>query len=192
MFVSTMAMHTQNLQADWRASLLVVQPDAVGDPLGAARVTLLGSVEQVSSEEVRELYLDRHSNARQWKDYSDFSFYRMYPSGIYFVGGFGVMGWVSSEQYERAAPDPLAPFAAGILDQMNGDHADALLEIARKYVAADVEEARITAVDRLGFSLRLRTADRVHGQRIPFPQQIQDTAQARKALMEMVRLARAS
>src|SRR5437660_7143393 len=39
--ISTMAMHTQNLQADPRASLLVIQPDASGDPLGASRVTLV-------------------------------------------------------------------------------------------------------------------------------------------------------
>src|SRR6202047_2751744 len=42
--ISTMAMHTQNLQADPRASLLVTHPDATGDPLGASRVTLVGEV----------------------------------------------------------------------------------------------------------------------------------------------------
>jgi Pyridoxamine 5'-phosphate oxidase len=35
--ISTMAMHTHNLQADSRASLLVTQPEASGDPLGASR-----------------------------------------------------------------------------------------------------------------------------------------------------------
>src|SRR5271157_847490 len=41
--ISTMAMHTQNLQADPRASLLVAQDDAGGDALGASRVTLVGN-----------------------------------------------------------------------------------------------------------------------------------------------------
>src|SRR6202043_1488884 len=40
--ISTMTMHTHNVKADPRSSLLVTQPDAVGDPLGASRVTLLG------------------------------------------------------------------------------------------------------------------------------------------------------
>src|SRR5215470_1229314 len=35
--ISSMAMHTQNLEADPRASLLVTQPDWDGDPLAAAR-----------------------------------------------------------------------------------------------------------------------------------------------------------
>ena len=42
--ISTMAMHTQNLKAEPRASLLVTQLNAEGDPLGASRVTLLGNV----------------------------------------------------------------------------------------------------------------------------------------------------
>ena len=42
--VSSMAMHTQNLNADPRASLFVTQPGVTGDPLGAARVTLMGTV----------------------------------------------------------------------------------------------------------------------------------------------------
>src|SRR5580700_4676491 len=58
--ISTMAMHTQNLQADPRASLLVTQDAADGDPLGASRVTLVGSVLPVPEAEipaVRLLYL---------------------------------------------------------------------------------------------------------------------------------------
>src|ERR1051326_1622278 len=35
--ISTMAMHTQSLQADARASLLVTQEDTDGEPLGASR-----------------------------------------------------------------------------------------------------------------------------------------------------------
>src|SRR5690348_18043059 len=52
--VSTMAMHTHNLQADSRASLLVTQPGASGDPLGASRVTLIGNVSTIADQEVPE------------------------------------------------------------------------------------------------------------------------------------------
>ena len=58
--ISTMAMHTQNLQADPRASLLVTQNDAGGDPLGASRVTLVGNVlpiPQAEMADARTLYL---------------------------------------------------------------------------------------------------------------------------------------
>ncbi|HEX2663788.1 MAG TPA: pyridoxamine 5'-phosphate oxidase family protein, partial [Candidatus Acidoferrum sp.] len=61
--ISTMAMHTQNLQADPHASLLVTQQDTEGEPLGASRVTLLGNVLPVLNTELaeaRKLYLARH------------------------------------------------------------------------------------------------------------------------------------
>src|SRR5271170_5860098 len=45
--ISAMAMHTQKLQADPRASLLVTQDAADGDPLGASRVTLVGNVQRI-------------------------------------------------------------------------------------------------------------------------------------------------
>src|ERR1017187_4773142 len=50
--ISTMAMHTQNLQADPHASLLVTQQDTDGEPLGASRVTLVGNVLPVPKPEL--------------------------------------------------------------------------------------------------------------------------------------------
>src|SRR5438874_6973270 len=61
--ISTMAMHTQNLQADPRASLLITQEDASGEPLGASRVTLLGNVLPATDAEARKVYLARHANS---------------------------------------------------------------------------------------------------------------------------------
>src|SRR5450631_1802252 len=57
--ISTMAMHTQNLQADPRASLFVTEPGASGDPLGSSRVTLIGNVVRIPEPELagaRTLY----------------------------------------------------------------------------------------------------------------------------------------
>jgi len=127
--ISTMAMHTQNLQADPRASLLVTQDDTGSDPLGASRVTLVGNVLPLRESEVaeaRKLYLARHANSKYWVDFEDFSFYRMDVVDVYYVGGFGVMGWVSAAEYDRSRPDPLAESMAEIIQHMNADHKDAL------------------------------------------------------------------
>src|ERR1700678_1886998 len=69
--ISTMAMHTQNLQADPRSSLLVTQDDAGSDPLGASRVTLIGNVLPIPEAEVadaRQLYLARYASSKYWVD----------------------------------------------------------------------------------------------------------------------------
>jgi putative heme iron utilization protein len=187
--ISTMAMHTQNLQANPRASLLVTQDDVGGDPLGASRVTLIGTALPIPQSEVadaRQLYLARYANSKYWVDFEDFSFYRMDVMDVYYVGGFGVMGWVSSREYESAQPDPLADAAADIMRHMNADHGDALILLARTFASIESQEATITAVDRLGFHLRLKTQDGIHGARIAFLREVSNQAETRKVLVEMV------
>jgi putative heme iron utilization protein len=191
-FISSMAMHTQNLLQDARASLLITQPDVSGDPLGAARVTLLGAAAEAPAAEVRDLYLSRYENAKYWQEYTDFAYYRLEVSGVYFIGGFGVMGWISAEDYSHARPDPLAEAAPGIIQHMNADHAEALLLIARHYAGEAAGEAAMTSVDRLGFHLRLKSDDRVHGRRVAFLREVKSSDDARSVLVEMVRQARSS
>ena len=191
--ISTMAMHTQNLQADPRSSLLVTQPDASGDPLGASRVTLLGNVLPIPEPEVaeaRRLYLARYANSKNWVDFEDFSFYRMDVMDVYYVGGFGVMGWVSASEYYHGQPDPLADFAADIIQHMNTDHGDALKLLARAIAGIESQETAMTSVDRLGFHVRLKTPDGTRGARIAFSREVGTPAEARNVLIDMVAQAR--
>jgi heme iron utilization protein len=192
LFISNMAMHTQNLHQDARASLLITQPESSGDPLGAARVTLLGSTIEAQAEEVRDLYLSRYEDAKYWQEYSDFAYHRLEVASVYFIGGFGVMGWVPAEEYAAARPDPLAQTAQEIIRHMNADHAEALLLIARRFAGETATEAAMTAVDRLGFHLRLKTGERVHGRRVAFPREVRSKEEARAVLVEMDREARSS
>jgi putative heme iron utilization protein len=191
--ISTMAMHTQNLQADSRASLLVTHEDVGGDPLGASRVTLMGNVLTIPEPEVpeaRKLYLARYANSQHWVDFEDFSFYRMDVVDVYYVGGFGVMGWVSDSDYEDAQPDPLADSMAEIIQHMNADHKDSLVLLAREFARVESQEATMTAVDRLGFHVRLKTQDGMRGARIAFLREVSNPAGIRKVLVEMVQQAR--
>ncbi len=195
--ISTMAMHTQNLQADSRASLLITQPatqdDAGGDPLGASRVTLVGNVLPIPPSEVgeaRELYLARYANSKYWVDFEDFSFYRMDVMDVYYVGGFGVMGWVTASDYDGGKPDPLADSMTEIIQHMNADHRDALVLLARKFAHLEAQEATMTAVDRLGFQARLKTPEGVRGTRIAFLREVSNAAETRTVLVEMVEQAR--
>jgi putative heme iron utilization protein len=191
--ISSMAMHTHNLVADPRASLLVTQAEVSGDPLGASRVTLLGKVSTIERSEIveaRELYLARYENSKYWVDFEDFSFYRMEVVDVYYVGGFGVMGWVSAADYPSARTDPLADAAAGIIEHMNSDHKDALILLGCRFAGIEAQEASMTSVDRLGFHLRLKTPEGVRGARIAFPREVKTPGDTRSVLVGMVQQAR--
>lgn len=190
--ISTMAMHTQNLQADPRASLFVTEPDARGEPLGSSRVTLIGHVTRIPDAELtaaRTVYLAGYPDSKYWVDFEDFFFYRMDVLDVYYVGGFGVMGWVAASEYSQAKADPLIDYKVDIMQHMNSDHKDALILLAKQYAGIEAQEAEITSVDRLGFHLLLKTERRVHGTRIAFFQEVNDSADVREAFVEMVRRA---
>lgn len=191
--ISTMAMHTQNLIRDPKASLFVSQTDSGGDPLDASRVTLMGLVTKVPEDEtknVRDPYLSRYKNASYWVDFDDFSFYRMDITDIYFVGGFGAMGWVTPEEYANAEIDPLADSASGIIQHMNEDHVDALGLIVKKYLAMDCESASMTSVDRLGFQVRFKHEGEFYSRRVGFLREVKTPEQTREVIVEMVKQAR--
>ncbi len=194
LLISSMAMHTQNLEADARASLLVTGPGAGEDPLAAGRVTLMGEGRRVTAGDVgtaRERYLARHPRAAAWIDFEDFAFWRLEIVDLYWVGGFAAMDWVEARAYATANPDPLSEAAPGIVEHMNRDHADALALFARVLAGEAANEAAMLEVDRLGFKLRLVSGGRVHTTRIAFPREVHTVADARTVLIEMVSACRA-
>jgi len=74
---------------------------------------------------------------------------------------------------------------------MNADHADSMLLLARSHAGIEATEATMTSVDRLGFTLRLKTIDGVKGVRINFAYEATTPQDTRVHLVEMVRRAKA-
>lgn len=195
-FVSTLAEHTRNLQADPRASLLVVEDTPPGaDPLASGRVTLLGEVAEVADTDEREAakaaYLEANPSAF-YVDYGDFLCMRLDVTDVRYVGGFGRMSWVDASDYARAEADPLMAAAAGIIAHMNADHADALVTLCHyDGERPDVVAASMTAVDRYGFEVVADLGgDRREAMRIGFRSEQVTGDGVRKELVGMLHRAR--
>ena len=94
------------------------------------------------------------------------------------------------KRLRRSGPDPLVGAAPGILAHMNADHVDAMVLLARSHAGIEATEATMTSVDRLGFTLRLKTNEGMKGVRINFPQAVATPMETRTVLVEMVRQAR--
>lgn len=104
LLLSRLAEHTQNLLACADASLLVADR-AAAEPLAAGRVTLLGKCAPVPEDDravVRARFLEHQPSAAQYVDFADFAFYRLEPTALRYVGGFGRMSWVDAADYLRA------------------------------------------------------------------------------------------
>ncbi|GKZ00541.1 hypothetical protein MPSEU_001006500 [Mayamaea pseudoterrestris] len=111
---------------------------------------------------LRLRYSLTHSYADQVLDSPKFSLYRLVPTAIYYVGGFGVQAtWVDPQEYQLANPDILATEASEILRKLNQPtHWDDLRLTAQQVlglVDQEIETIRVTTVDRLGMDLRVTT-----------------------------------
>jgi len=194
--LSQLAEHTGNLLARPEASVLLTEPLGSHDqPLALGRVTLLGLCAKVSAGErraVREVFLAKQPSASYYVDFEDFAFYRLEPTALRYVGGFGRMSWVTPDDYRVAEPDPLRADAPGILTHMNDDHAAASLAYAR--VLAGVPEATaatMTAVDRYGFDLAVTTPAGPRATRVAFDEPVATADEVRRAMVALVKRARA-
>jgi putative heme iron utilization protein len=95
------------------------------------------------------------------------------------------MGWVPASEFYGGQVDPLADSSMGIIHHMNADHGDALILLAKAFAGVEAQEAEMTAVDRLGFNVRLKTKDGTRGARIAFLREVSSPAEAREVLVDM-------
>jgi hypothetical protein len=196
LLLSEMAEHTANLHARNEASLLISEMvTADREPLALGRVTLIGPCDRVSDAErssVRERFLAQQPRAAMYVDFTDFNFYRLEPMALRYVGGFGRMSWVTADDYRAAEPDPLRELAAGILEHMNTDHADANLTYATKLLEiGDATSATMTHVDRYGFDLAVMTPNGPRAARLAFADEAKTSDEVRRAVVALLKEARA-
>src|ERR1700757_4924890 len=88
LLISRLAVHTRNILADPRVSLMLDERRA-GDPLEGARVMLTGTAHATDDPNVRRRYLERQPEAKKFADFADFGFYRIALRGAHLVAGFG-------------------------------------------------------------------------------------------------------
>ncbi|MBT94843.1 MAG: hypothetical protein CL431_02585 [Acidimicrobiaceae bacterium] len=190
--ISDMAEHTINARNDQRASMLISEPSGEGDPLGKARLTLVGTLHLLDNPTAeREEYLTKHKHASFYVDYVDFNFWKLIVKECRYVGGFGHMSWVQNKEYQSAEIDPLFLSAQGIVDHMNDDHLDAnLLYVKNLANLNDCSEAEMLGIDRYGVTLRASTSKGPRMVRIGFPSPIKSEEEARPAVIELLQVAK--
>src|SRR5215204_978120 len=124
LLISRLAVHTKNILADPRVSLMLDERKA-GDPLEGARVMLMGTAEPTDDPAARRRYLARQPEAEMFAGFKDFAFYRIGLKSAHLVAGFGRIVGCDPEGLElqrgRTAlrlPFPNLVNAAGVLRQV--------------------------------------------------------------------------
>lgn len=190
--ISALAPHMAALRADPRASLLYGEAGK-GDPLAHARITVKVTAEEVGKggeahARIRRRFLARHPKAALYADFPDFAFFRLAPSSASLNGGFGRAYLIEADDLLIASPAiaALAEREEDAVAHMNGDHADAVDAYARAFGKSKRDGWRICGLDAAGIDIA--NGDELI--RVEFAQILQDPAQIRTTLVELVRQAR--
>jgi heme iron utilization protein len=191
LLISRLALHTRNLLGDARVSLMLDER-AEGVPLEGARIMLAGRAEQAADpdlEMVRRRYLSAHPSAEAFVNFTDFSFFRIRPSGTHLVAGFGRIVDLKPEQFLTDVSDAGALLEAeqGAIDHMHADHRDATSLYATKLLGAEPADWRCTGCDPDGIDLQAGAKTL----RLDFPERITGPGELRKVLVKLAEEARA-
>src|SRR4029079_1502622 len=137
LLISRLAVHTKNILADPRVSLMLDERK-LGDPLQGARVMLMGTTAVSDDKDVRRRYLDTQQEAEMFAGFGDFAFYRIALKGAHLVAGFGRIVDLKPDDVLTPVEDATELTAADpdILAHMNADHADTCRLYATKLLGA--------------------------------------------------------
>jgi len=105
--------------------------------------------------DVKKRYYSYFPESKSYGEAHDFSFYRLEPARIRFIGGFGEIYWVEPPEFER-----LNPFTSneeeGIISHMNKDHSEAMKDYCRffkKLESPGRKDPVMAGIDGEGFDL---------------------------------------
>ena len=190
LLISRLAVHTRNILADPRISLMLDER-APGDPLEGARIMVAGRAEEAGAERdlLHRRYLNVHPSAETFVDFKDFSFFRIRSSGAHLVAGFGRIVDLGPEQFLTEVGDAASLIEAeqGAIEHMNEDHREAMNRYATKLLGAEAADWRCTGCDPEGFDMQAGATIL----RLQFPARVTGPGELRKMLVKLAEEARA-
>jgi putative heme iron utilization protein len=188
LLISRLAVHTRNILADARVSLMLDERKP-GDPLEGARVMLMGRAKRTESAAARRRYLAHQPEAEMFAGFGDFGFYQVDLTGAHLVAGFGrIVDLVPADLLtDLAGADALLAAEPEVIEHMNADHADTCQLYATRLLGAPDGAWRCVGCDPEGLDLQSGRT----GLRLPFPQRVTQPGVLRAVLKQMADQARA-
>ncbi|XP_039130038.1 uncharacterized protein LOC120266473 [Dioscorea cayenensis subsp. rotundata] len=186
--LSPLAIHTRNLLADPRCTLVVQIPGWSG--LSNARVTIFGDVIPLPADQQEWAHQQFMAKHQQWasQQWGNFHYFRMQTiSDIYFIGGFGTVAWVDVKEYESLQPDKIAANGGEQnLKELNAMFSKPLRSILS--TEGEIDDAALISIDSKGTDVRVRQGAQFNIQRLSFnvDHGVETLEEAKKALRDVI------
>ncbi len=152
--ISSLAEHTKNIEHDPRVSL-ITHNQSSPDIQMQGRVTVVGNAHRMAEAQYRvNRYLRLFPAAANYLTMTDFSFYRIQPVAIRYIGGVGRIHWVRMEDYTALQAASFASQEVKILNIINDLNKNDLRELIRQQHGVDAPDAQAIGLDCDGLDVR--------------------------------------
>jgi len=181
--ISTIAEHTKNISNDDRCSITIMMDN--DDVQSNGRLCIIGNMQRLPTDEtdVKERYYRHFPNSRTYGDMHDFSFYRLRPISLRYIGGFGSIHWFDPSGFLITNPFQ-GKVEDRVIDHMNEDHHKDLVlycEYYKKMTIASDDTVRMVGIDSLGFDVFVNDKK----VRFEFEQPVTNAIEAREGLVAL-------
>ena len=169
LLLSDLAVHTRNLVADPRISLLYDADDGGPEPLAGNRVSVIGTAIPEPRCAVGERFLRRYPHARRYAALGDFRMYRVVIEAAHLVAGFGAIHWLSATDLVVPDHTELAEAEPQLLESLHAEYRPWILpghpdpQPEWNLIGLDAEGADFrseTGIDRFAFTHPLENLQR--------------------------------
>ena len=141
-----------------------------------------------SCKGARRRYLAAHPRAKAFVDFTDFSLFRILPSGAHLVAGFGRIFDLKPEQFLTEIGDASALIEAepAAVEHVNTAHRDTMNLYATRLLGGESGDWHCTSLDPDGIDLQAGETTL----RLDFPERVTEAADLRKMLVKLAEEAR--
>lgn len=182
--ISGLALHTRNLAADPRASLLLDATAGLDDPMTGARLTLTGYAAPSESGTVLARFLARHPAARAYAALPDFRAFAFHIEAAHYIGGFGRIVDLSPAALatDTSGADGLVSEESGLIAEINAELGESIGRYASVVAGAAGGDWRVSGLDPEGADLLHRS----NAIRVDFPARVLTAAEAKRVLATLL------
>ncbi len=196
-YISDLAQHTKNLNDNAKMCLTTFDHSdgqsskALKDPNAGARLSILGKASVVSdtdADEIRERFFTLYPDSRKYQGTHDFKFYKLIPERLRFIGGFGDIHWISTDEWRLDTPEWLES-EQSMINHMNDDHMDAMQLMVEHHFGIKTKRAEMLALSPDGCFIRADSSKPIY---IPFDGIAHTGHEVRQQLVALTHAARAA
>lgn len=190
LLISSIAQHTKNIEANSKVSLTIVEENTNTNKQAKGRLTYIGNAVKVEDDEaIKRRYTSYFPESKEYFKTHDFHFYRIEPVRLRYIGGFGKIFWLETEEVQSRN---IFNFESEprIVDHMNDDHKHNIKDYLTNLMGLEVSDDSnywMAGLDQYGVDLILNK--KLY--RLNYDKELESPEQAREIMVELAKKAKA-